>query len=171
MIQAFAIWQAVKRIAKLIPWQVWCGIALAGVWYVERDRYGDRRDTAARAEMQAQIDAADKARADALASEEAALRKLTKETDRAVIQAQDDNRDRTERFIARGGVRNACPAAVNPPADRSAGDSAPVHQTPVLDGSEQVPTVAVMPEDVRTCTENTIKAEEWRKLLLGLESR
>jgi hypothetical protein len=171
MLQAFAIWQAVKRIAKLIPWQVWCGIAVVAALYVWGNHREAQGRSEGRAEMQAQIDAADKARADALASEEAALRKLTKETDRAVIQAQDDNRDRTERFIARGGVRNACPAAVNPPADRSAGDSAPVHQAPVLDGSEQVPTVAVMPEDVRTCTTNTILAEEWRKLLLGLESR
>jgi hypothetical protein len=32
-----------------------------------------------------------------------------------------------------------------------------------------VQTVTVTADDVRVCTANTILAEEWRKLLLGME--
>ena len=154
-----------------VPWFVWCGIAVVALWAWERDNHADNREAETRAEMQADFDRIEAERLAALESEEQALRQLSKETDRAVIQAQDDNRDRTERFIAAGGVRTkACPAT-DQAAVRSAGDSAPVHQAPVMDGAEALPTVAVTPDDVRTCTANTILAEEWRKLLLDLEAR
>jgi hypothetical protein len=162
---------AARAFLSRIPWQVWPILALLALWAWERDNHADNREAETRAEMQAEIDAAERARYAALAAEEEALRTLSKETDRAVIQAQDDNRDRTERFIAVGGVRTkACPA-IDQAAVRSAGDSAPVHQAPVMDGTEALPTVAVTPDDVRTCTANTILAEEWRNLLLDLEAR
>jgi hypothetical protein len=154
-----------------VPVWVWVALAVAGLLAWERDRHADNREAETRAEMQNIIDKKEAERLAALESEEQALRTLSKETDRAVIQAQDDNRDRTERFIAAGGVRTkACPAT-DQAAVRSAGDSAPVHQAPVMDGAEPLPTVAVTPDDVRTCTTNTILAEQWRELLLDLEAR
>jgi hypothetical protein len=166
------IWLATARaFLSRIPYQIWIAIALCLIWYWERDRHADNREAETRAEMQVIIDKKEAERLAALESEEEALRTLSKETDRAVIQAQDDNRDRTERFIAAGGVRTkACPAT-DQAAVRSAGDSAPVHQAPVMDGAEPLPTVAVTPDDVRTCTTNTILAEQWRELLLDLEAR
>lgn len=162
---------AARAFLKRIPWWAYAAIAVAGLWAWERDRHADNREAETRAEMQATFDLIEHQRRAALESEEQALRKLSKETDRAVIQAQDDNRDRTERFIAAGGVRGRSCPAVDQAGVRSAGDSAPVYQAPVLDGTEALPTVAVTPDDVRTCTTNTILAEEWRKLLLDLEAR
>jgi hypothetical protein len=36
MIQALAIWQAVKAFAKRIPWQVWAALAILAAWGIDR---------------------------------------------------------------------------------------------------------------------------------------
>lgn len=170
MMAALSAFNAIRQLAARVPWQAYAILALLAVWYVDRTRHGNERAYEARAEMQAKIDAADKARADALASEEQALRELAKRTDRNVEQARNDNRDRTERFIANGGVRQACPDNRNP-ARGSAGRGEAVHQAPVMDGAERLPeVVTVLPDDVRVCTDTTLVAEALREFVLGLES-
>ena len=122
-------------------------------------------------------EAATKAAIAARQSEEQALRLLAKGTDNAINIKRASEAGRTERFIAAGGLRDdtRCPGG---PAAASAlhrpGDSASLHQAPQLDESERVPgstIVGVLAGDVRICTENTLIAEGWRNLLLGLESR
>jgi hypothetical protein len=76
-----------------------------------------------------------------------------------------ENRDRTERFIASGGVRNACPGGGQAPR-AGAGSGEGVHQAPVMDDPE---TVSVKPDDVRICTANTLTAEALQAYLMGLD--
>jgi hypothetical protein len=157
-----------RAFLKRVPAWVWIAIALVALWAWERDNHADNREAKTRAEMQAEIDAADRERAKALASEEEAIKALAKRTDSNVEQARAANRDRTERFIASGGLQ--CPTARSGDAARgSAGSSAPVHQAPVLDGTQPVQVVGVTAEDVRICTDNTLKAEALRDYALGLE--
>ena len=158
-----------RAFLKRIPWQAWAILALLAVWYIDRTRHGNHRAYEARAEMQAKIDAADRERAKALASEEQAIKALAKRTDSNVEQARAENRDLTEAFISRGGLQ--CPTAPrgDNAANRSAGSSAPVHQAPVMDDTQPVQVVGVTAEDVRVCTDNTLKAEALREFVLGLE--
>lgn len=161
---------AARAFLKRIPWQVYALIALLAVWYIDRTNYGNERAYQERVKMQAQIDRAEAERQAAVASETEALLKLSKDADRAVYQAREDNRSRVDAFIARGGVR---PCTADHQAGVSGtGDSAGLRETPELDGTETLPeVVTVLPEDVRICTDNTLKAEEWRNLLLGMEGR
>lgn len=77
-------------------------------------------------------------------------------------------RPSTERFIAAGGVRR-CPTA--------RADAATPGQGPGLDAGagalpvmDDVPVVSVLPEDVRICTENTVKARAWQQWGLSIEA-
>lgn len=40
-------------VLKRVPWQVWAALALAAVWYWERDQHADAREEEVRAEEQA----------------------------------------------------------------------------------------------------------------------
>lgn len=160
---------SIRGLMGRIPWQVWAVMALAAlvalyVRHREAQSYAEGK-----AEVQAQWDEA-KAKAERIRkAEEARQAKLSKEADRAIIENTESERDRTERFIAAGGVREGrCPRAVNTPLP-STGEREAVREAPVVDDGEALPTVAVTPEDVRICTANTLKAEAWRDLLLGLE--
>jgi hypothetical protein len=161
-----------RSLLKRIPWQVWAGIAcIAAVLF-----YGHHRDAQgyakAEAYWKAEADALEETRQAALDSEEAALRQLAKETDNAVYEKREANRDLTERFIRSGGVRaQACPSNRDP-EDRSTGNGEAVREEAELDEAERLPeVVTVLPEDVRICTEAVIKAEEWRKFILDLEAK
>jgi hypothetical protein len=46
-----------------------------------------------------------------------------------------------------------------------------VREAPVVDAAEQVQVVGVTAEDVRICTDNTLKAEAMRDFILGLEAK
>ena len=154
-----------RAFLKRIPWQAYAILALLAVWYIDRTRHGNERAYEARAEMQAKIDRADAERAKALASEEEALRNLAQRTDTDVAKEREANRDSTEQFIARGGVRNTCPRSGQAPRD-GAGSGEGVHQAPELDDPE---TVSVKPDDVRICTDNTLTAEALQAYILGLQ--
>lgn len=160
---------------KRVPWYVGPALALAALWWLERDAHGDARYAEGLAKMEAARQVANTAALAARASEEEALRRLAKDTDNAVITRRDQERSRTERFIASGGVRNnqVCPrrpAAAS--GDHGTGTSEAVRQAPELDGAERLPdVVSVLPDDVRVCTDNTILAEELRALILSLEAR
>lgn len=73
-----------------------------------------------------------------------------------------------ERFIAAGGVRR-CPTtrADAAPGRQDAGVDAGAGAVPVMD---DVPVVTVLPEDVRICTENTVKARAWQQWGLSIEA-
>jgi hypothetical protein len=167
MIKLGLIFARLSGLAKRIPWQAWAAIGLAFAAML----YGGHREQQGRfkgrEEIQAKWDRQKAADEKARRAEEARQAKLTKEADRAVIKKTSAERDGVERFIARGGVRNACPwpdhTAIPSPGEREGMREAPVMDVPV--------TVSVIPEDVRICTENTIKAEAWRELLLGLEAK
>lgn len=74
-----------------------------------------------------------------------------------------------ERFIAAGGVRRPCPATGTdaPAQGGSAGIDAGAGAVPVMD---DVPVVTVLPDDVRICTENTVKARKWQQWGLSIEA-
>lgn len=73
-----------------------------------------------------------------------------------------------ERFIAAGGVRRCpTPRADPAPSGEGAGIDAGAGALPVMD---DVPVVAVLPEDIRICTENTVKARAWRDWGLQIEA-
>lgn len=126
-------------------------------------------------------DAANREALAARASEELALKALSQETDNAILQARAEVAGDLERFIAAGGLPDrGCPRRPAAPGPlHGAGDGAPLREAPELDGPAPLPElpeagpaiVRVSPEDVRICTANTILAEEWRDLLLGLEAR
>jgi hypothetical protein len=161
-----------RGLLKRIPWQMWATIACiaAALFYGHhREAQGYSR---AEAYWKAEAESLEASRQAALDSEEAALRQLAKDTDRNVAKEREASRDRTERFIRSGGVRGqACPSNRDP-EDRSARDGEAVREEAELDGAERLPeVVTVLPEDVRICTDNTIKAEEWRKFILGLEGK
>lgn len=159
---------------KRVPWQAWVILAVAALWWFERDAHGDARYAEGIAKMESARQAANVAALAARANEEEALRELAKDTDYAFITRRDQERSRTEQFIAAGGVRNNfCPSrpAATPEDHRTGGGEA-VRPTPELDGAERLPeVVSVLPDDVRICTDNTILAEELRALILSLEGR
>jgi len=171
MFSAGLLFARVSGLLKRVPWQVWAVLALIACVLF----YGSHREAQgyakAEAYWKAEIDALEGERQAALDSEEAALRQIAKDTDRNVAKEREANRDRTERFIALGGVRQACPRDRSP-EDRGAGSGAPVREEAELDGAERLPeVVSVLPDDVRICTDNTILAEELRALILSLEAR
>lgn len=171
MLSAGLLFARVSGLLKRIPAPVWVALALVvGVHF-----YGHHRESQgyakAEAYWKAEAEALKVARQVALDSEEAALRQLTKETDNAINQSRIAHSTTVERFIARGGVRQACPADRDP-EDRSAGDSATVHQAPVVAPAEPVSgLVTVLPDDVRICSDNTFLAEGFREKLLKLENQ
>jgi hypothetical protein len=168
MLKAAMLFSRVWSLLTRIPWQVWAAIALAGLIAL----YGHHREAQGRYEGRAEILAKwDRAKAEnerARIKEEKRQAALSKGADRAVIEKTFAERDRTESFIARGGVRNTC-ARTDQATVPSAGSGEALHSSPVMDGGERLPTVAVTPDDVRVCSTNTILAEEFRKVLLGLE--
>lgn len=170
MIFAARLFFGFRSLLKRVPWQVWVALALVAVVLF----YGHHREAEgyakAEAYWKAEIDAMEAERQAALDNEEEALRQLAKETDRNVAQEREANRPAVESFIARGGVRQACPDNRDT-EDRSAGDGEAVREEAELDEAERLPeVVTVLPDDVRICTTNTILAEEWRAFILGLEA-
>ena len=163
------IWLATARaFLSRIPYQIWIAIALCLIWYWERDRHADNREAAGRAAVQAQWD---KARAAAKAESERIGSKNTSATekaDRDVAQELAQERASVDAFIARGGVRQCSTARTNAsPASEGTGVDAGAGEVSVLD---DVPVVTVPPEDVRICTENTVKARAWREWGLQIEA-
>lgn len=92
----------------------------------------------------------------------------TRKADEDVTTNLAQERDRTDAFIAAGGVRK-CPAARTDtaPAGQGTGIDGRGSALPVMD---DVPVVTVLPEDVRICTENTVKARAWREWGLSIEA-
>lgn len=81
--------------------------------------------------------------------------------------------DSTERFIRNNRLRAAnirCPSSgsTSPTGHNSAGDSEEVREASVMDAEENL-RVAVLPEDVRICTANTLQAEAARAWAVELE--
>ena len=170
MLSAGLLFARVSGLLKRVPWFVWAALALiAAVLF-----YGHHREAQgyakAEAYWKAEIDAMEAERQAALDSEEAALRQLAKDTDRNVAKEREANRDRTEQFIARGGLRQACPRDRST-EDRSAGSGEAVREAPIMDAGEPVQVVGVTAEDVRICSDNTLKAEAMRDFILGLEAK
>ncbi len=163
-------------ILKRIPWQVWAGLALLAVWYWERDRHADARETEVRAEMQAIIDrmeqASAQARKDAIAarnSEALALIELKETTDEARAEIERTNLERARAFAARGGVQPQCDRGgarppVAAPADRGAEGGDGSGAVPELDDLQGGSLVTVTARDVEVCTVNTsrlLAAQPW----------
>jgi hypothetical protein len=75
----------------------------------------------------------------------------------------------SERFIAAGGVRR-CPAPRTdaPASGQGSGVDEGGSALPVMDDLPEV--VTVLPEDVRICTENTVKARAWQQWGLSIEA-
>lgn len=170
MIFAARMFFGLRSLLKRIPWQVWVIVALiASVWLYGRhmEAQGYAKAEAVWQAKAAKLEAERKA---ALDSEEAALRDLAKRTDRNVYQEREANRSRMEQFIARGGLRQSCPS-YRDTAGGSAGSGPSVREAPVVDGAEQVQVVGVTAEDVRICTDNTLRAEGMRDFILGLEGK
>ena len=161
----------ITGLAKRIPWQVWAGLALLAVWYWERDRHADAREDETRAEMQIIIDRKEAARQAAI-TESLRLAALnaqaTRKADADVTENLSQERRGADAFIAAGGVRR-CPTARadTSPAGQSPAIDAGAGALPVMDG---LPLVTVLPEDVRICTENTVKARAWREWGLAIEA-
>jgi hypothetical protein len=145
-------------------WQLAAGLAAALMLALTLSYCEGRKD--GRAIEQARAAKLEQQRNAALASEEAALRKLAKDADNAINKSRVAHATVVERFIQRGGVQ---PCAVgNQPKDRSAGSGEAVREAPVLDGADELP-VTVWADDVRICTDNTLIAEGLRSFVLGLE--
>lgn len=99
---------------------------------------------------------------------EAANARATEKANTDVETNLQSQRDRADRFIAAGGVR-PCPARTTVPAeDRGAGVDAAAGALPVVD-VVRPDVVTVLPEDVRICTENTVKARAWQAWGLEIE--
>lgn len=165
------IFARITGLLRRIPWQAWAALAVLAVWYWERDRHADAREAEARAEMQVIIDAKEAARQAAI-TESLRLAALNAETTRKadadVTRNLAQERVGADAFIARGGVRQCPPARAHTPApDQGAGIDAGAGALPVMD---DVPVVTVLPEDVRICTENTVKARAWREWGLSIEA-
>lgn len=170
MLSAGLLFARVSGVLKRIPWQVWAILALiASVWLYGRhmEAQGYAKAEAVWQAKAAHLEAQRKA---ALDSEEEALRNLAKRTDRNVAEERKANHDRTEQFIARGGLRQARPCGGGA-KDQSAGSGEAVREASELDGNEQVQVVGVTADDIRICTDNTIRAEGMRDFILGLEGK
>lgn len=170
MLSAGLLFARVSGALRRVPWFVWAALALtAAVLF-----YGHHREAQgyakAEAVWQAKAAKLEAERKAALDSEEEALRDLAKRTDRNVYQEREANRSRMEQFIARGGLRQACPS-YRDTAGGSARSGPSVREAPVVDGAEQVQIVGVTAEDVRICTDNTLRAEGMRDFILGLEGK
>jgi hypothetical protein len=161
---------AVRGLLGRVPWQVWAilGLAVAVMFYGNHREAQGRYE--GRAEMQVIIDRKEAARLAAI-TESLRIAKLnaqlTEEVNRNVAQELVQERAGADAFIARGGVRR-CPAArTNPsPTDQGTRVNAGAGALPELD---DLPVVTVLPEDVRICTENTVKARAWQQWGLGIE--
>ena len=98
------------------------------------------------------------------AAQQARWAQQAKGTDHDYQKARIDADSRAERFISANRVRNACP--------RSASGSDPMPGTasaPGIDGAGEAPElVAVAPDDVRICTDNTLRLDAAREWALGL---
>jgi hypothetical protein len=170
-VTAALIFARITGAFKRIPWQAWAALAVLAVWYWERDRHADNREAETRAEMQIIIDRKEAAR---LAAVDESLRlaalhaQATRKADADVTRNLAQERAGADAFIAAGGVRR-CPAprADSAPAGQGAGVDAGAGALPVVD---DVPVVAVLAEDVRICTENTVKARAWREWGLAIEA-
>lgn len=92
----------------------------------------------------------------------------TEKADTYVTTNLAQERRGADAFIAAGGVRR-CPAARTDPAapGQGPGIDAAGGALPIVD---DVPVVTVLPEDVRICTENTVKARAWRDWGLAIEA-
>lgn len=153
---------------KSVPREVWLILAaLAALW-----AWGNHREALGRQEGRAEVQAKwDDARAKAQAESDRIAAKnaeTTRKADTDVAQELAQERTGADAFIARGGVR-PCPAArANPgPQGESPTVDARASEVPVLD---DVPVVTVLPDDVRICTENTVKARAWREWGLSIEA-
>lgn len=166
-----AVIASARAILSRIPWQVWPALAILAVWYWERDRHADNREAETRAEMQVIIDAKEAAR---LAAVKESLRiaalntQATRKADEDVTTNLAKERAGVDDFIARGGVRRCDTARTDTaPADQGTSVDGGSGSLPVMD---DVPVVTVLPEDVRICTENTVKARAWREWGLSIEA-
>jgi hypothetical protein len=149
----------------IAKWQLALGVVALLILALTLSYCEGRKD--GRAIEQAKATKLETARLQANAAQEAKNRKLAKDTDNAINKSRVAHASTVERFISRGGVQPC--AAGNQPSDRSAGSSAGVREASELDGAEQLP-VTVWADDVRICTDNTIKAEGLREFVLGLEA-
>ena len=169
MLESLAIARFLAVAKRL--WPLWVALAVLAVWYWERDRHADNREAETRAEMQVIIDRKEAARLAAVAESLriAALNvQATEKADRDVAQELVQERAGAEAFIARGGVRQCPTARTNAsPASEGSGVDAGASGLSVMD---DVPLVTVLPEDVRICTENTVKARAWREWGLQIEA-
>lgn len=92
----------------------------------------------------------------------------TEKADTDVTQDLAQERAGADAFIARGGVRRCpTPRAYPAPSGEGAGIDAGTGSVPVMD---DLPVVTVLPDDVRICTENTVKARAWRDWGLTIEA-
>ncbi len=91
----------------------------------------------------------------------------TEKADADVTKNLTQERAGADAFIVRGGVRR-CPAARadTPAAGQSSSVDAGAGAVPVVDDLPDV--VTVLPEDVRVCTENTVKARAWQEWGLSI---
>jgi type II secretory pathway pseudopilin PulG len=95
---------------------------------------------------------------------EARYRSKADETDSDYRKALDGANSRSERFIASGGVRR--PVACGTGSALAAAESGSAQG--VDGGSEPAILVAVKPEDVDICTENTMRLQSAREWALTL---
>lgn len=142
------------------------GVGFEG-WKPKSERMEAERDEA-RADLDkvkaAQIEAAAKARAARL-EREAEQRKHKEQADAREEAMQAEWRDAAERFIAANSVRPQASRGVS----RRTGAASPPASTESPDRRDQMPELAdglvlVTSEDVRICTENTVRvfvAKEW----------
>jgi hypothetical protein len=100
------------------------------------------------------------------AQTEAANTRTTEKVNTDVKRNLAQERAGADAFIARGGVR-PCPATARTAESGSAAVDAGAGALPVMD---EMPVVSVLPEDVRICTENTVKARAWQEWGLGIEA-
>lgn len=97
---------------------------------------------------------------------EAANVRATEKANTDVERNLSQERAGADAFIARGGVR-PCPVTARAAEDRSPAVDADSSALPIVD---DVPVVTVLPDDVRICTENTVKARAWQEWGLEVEA-
>lgn len=148
-------------------------IVMAVMWW-RADTISEQRDQARAtiAEIKAAQIVAERAAIEAKAKAEADYRNLAERVDHEADKARDDALGAAELFIRNNRVR--CPATRDPtggpaaPAkDYGARDGQGPGAAPIVDAAR----VAVLAEDVRICTVNTLQAEAARAWSLELEQR
>jgi hypothetical protein len=102
------------------------------------------------------------------AQTEAANTRATEKADTDVERNLVQERVGADAFIARGGVR-PCPGPARTAESNGSGIDAGAGALPVVD-DVQPDVVTVLPEDVRICTENTVKAKAWQEWGLLIEA-